>query len=43
MNGIWKPDRGGLGSSVLAKPQGVMSDTDGGSKNVGGEVICRVF
>jgi small subunit ribosomal protein S8 len=38
-----KPHRGGLGISILSTPQGVMSDTDARSKNVGGEVICRVF
>jgi len=38
-----KPHRGGLGISILSTPQGVMSDTDARTKNVGGEVICRVF
>src|SRR5215471_12890444 len=38
-----KPHRGGLGISILSTPQGVMSDTDARAKNVGGEVICRVF
>jgi small subunit ribosomal protein S8 len=38
-----KPHRGGLGISILSTPQGVMSDSDARSKNVGGEVLCRVF
>jgi small subunit ribosomal protein S8 len=38
-----KPHRGGLGISILSTPQGVMSDTDARTKNLGGEVICRVF
>ena len=33
----------GLGLSILSTPQGVMSDTDARAKNVGGEVLCRVF
>jgi small subunit ribosomal protein S8 len=38
-----KPHRGGLGISILSTPQGVMSDADARAKNVGGEVLCRVF
>jgi small subunit ribosomal protein S8 len=38
-----KPHRSGLGISILSTPQGVMSDTDARAKNVGGEVLCRVF
>jgi len=38
-----KPHRGGLGISILSTPQGVMSDSDARTKNVGGEVLCRVF
>jgi len=38
-----KPHRGGLGISIVSTPQGVMSDTDARAKNVGGEVLCRVF
>jgi small subunit ribosomal protein S8 len=38
-----KPHRGGLGISIVSTPQGVMSDSDARAKNVGGEVICRVF
>ena len=35
--------RNGLGISILSTPQGVMSDTAAREKNVGGEVICRVY
>ena len=38
-----KPHRNGLGLSIVSTPQGVMSDTDARAKNVGGEVLCRVF
>jgi len=38
-----KPYRAGLGISIISTPQGVMSDSDARAKNVGGEVICRVF
>ena len=38
-----KPHRGGLGISIVSTPQGVMSDNDARAKNVGGEVLCRVF
>jgi small subunit ribosomal protein S8 len=41
--GELKPYRGGLGISIVSTPQGVMSDTDARAKNVGGEVLCRVF
>ncbi|KZL21179.1 30S ribosomal protein S8 [Pseudovibrio axinellae] len=33
----------GLGVSILSTPQGVMADYDAREKNVGGEVLCRVF
>ncbi|AEV38369.1 30S ribosomal protein S8 [Pseudovibrio sp. FO-BEG1] len=33
----------GLGVSILSTPQGVMADHDAREKNVGGEVLCRVF
>lgn len=33
----------GLGISVLSTPQGVMSDHEARRRNVGGEVLCRVF
>ncbi len=35
--------RNGLGISILSTPQGVMSDAAARAKNVGGEVLCRVF
>lgn len=38
-----KPHRSGLGLSIVSTPQGVMTDTHAREKNVGGEVICRVF
>ncbi|MCZ6764255.1 MAG: 30S ribosomal protein S8 [Alphaproteobacteria bacterium] len=34
---------GGLGISILSTPMGVMSDADARAKNVGGEILCRVF
>lgn len=34
---------GGLGVAVISTPQGVMSDATARAKNVGGEVICRVY
>lgn len=33
----------GLGISILSTPQGVMSDTEARTANVGGEVLCTVF
>jgi small subunit ribosomal protein S8 len=38
-----KPHRNGLGLSIVSTPQGVMTDTTAREKNVGGEVLCRVF
>src|SRR5580704_10150438 len=38
-----KPHRGGLGIQIISTPQGVMSDSDARAKNVGSEVLCRVF
>ncbi len=35
--------RNGLGISILSTSQGVMSDNAARARNVGGEVICRVF
>jgi small subunit ribosomal protein S8 len=34
---------GGLGVAIVSTPQGVMSDATARTKNVGGEVICRVY
>ena len=33
----------GLGIQILSTPRGVMSDHEARAKNVGGEVLCRVF
>ncbi len=38
-----KPHRSGLGLSIVSTPQGVMTDSTAREKNVGGEIICRVF
>ena len=37
------PHYNGLGISILSTPQGVMSDAEARSNNVGGEVLCQVF
>ena len=34
---------GGLGIAILSTPRGVMSDGEARVRNVGGEVLCRVF
>ena len=33
----------GLGIAIVSTSIGIMSDNDARSKNVGGEIICRVF
>lgn len=33
----------GLGISILSTPQGVLSDNEARTQNVGGEILCRVF
>ena len=33
----------GFGLAIVSTPQGVMSDNEARIKNVGGEIICRVF
>ena len=33
----------GFGIAIVSTPQGVMSDNEARIKNVGGEIICRVF
>ena len=38
-----KPHRQGLGLSIVSTPHGVMTDASAREKNVGGEVLCRVF
>ena len=34
---------GGLGVAILSTPQGIMTGRDAAKKNVGGEVICKVW
>jgi small subunit ribosomal protein S8 len=38
-----RPHRSGLGLSIVSTPQGVMTDMSAREKNMGGEIICRVF
>ena len=33
----------GLGIAIVSTSMGIMTDNDARSKNVGGEIICRVF
>ena len=33
----------GLGIAIVSTSMGIMSDSDARSKNIGGEIICRVF
>ena len=33
----------GLGIAIVSTSRGIMSDNDARSKNIGGEVICKVF
>ena len=33
----------GLGLAIISTPKGVMTDIDARKKNIGGEIICRVF
>ena len=33
----------GLGLAIVSTSKGVMSDIDARNKNIGGEIICRVF
>ena len=33
----------GLGLAIVSTSQGIMSDNEARTKNVGGEIICRVF
>ena len=35
--------RNGLGVAILSTPQGVISDAQARERNVGGEVLCKVF
>ena len=33
----------GLGLAIISTSMGIMSDNDARTKNIGGEIICRVF
>jgi len=33
----------GLGIAIVSTPKGVMTDVDARKKNIGGEIICKVF
>ena len=33
----------GLGVAIVSTSKGIMSDNDAKNKNIGGEIICRVF
>ncbi|AGF74648.1 30S ribosomal protein S8 [Bartonella australis AUST/NH1] len=33
----------GLGISILSTPDGVMADREARERNVGGEILCRIF
>ena len=35
--------RNGLGVAIVSTSMGIMSDNDARTKNIGGEIICRVF
>ena len=35
--------KNGLGLSIISTSMGIMSDNDAKTKNIGGEIICRVF
>ena len=38
-----KSVKNGLGSYIVSTNQGLMTDADAKSKNVGGEILCEVF
>lgn len=38
-----KPFRGGFGMRILSTSQGLMTDRKAKKKNLGGEVICRLW
>jgi small subunit ribosomal protein S8 len=40
---LLRKEHGGLGISIVSTPLGVMSDSQARSKNVGGEIIARVY
>jgi small subunit ribosomal protein S8 len=35
--------RGGLGTSILSTPNGVLTDREARKRNVGGEILCSVW
>ena len=35
--------KNGLGIAIVSTSKGIMSDNDARTKNIGGEIICRVF
>ena len=35
--------KNGLGVAIVSTSKGIMSDNDARTKNIGGEIICRVF
>ncbi len=35
--------RGGMGTSILSTPEGIMTGTEARKKNVGGELLCEVW
>ena len=35
--------KSGLGIAIVSTSMGIMSDNDARSKNIGGEIICKVF
>ena len=35
--------KSGLGIAIMSTSMGIMSDNDARSKNIGGEIICKVF
>ena len=35
--------KNGLGLAIISTSMGIMSDNDAKTKNIGGEIICRVF
>ncbi len=38
-----KKIQNGLGLAIVSTSMGIMSDNDARNKNVGGEIICRIF
>ena len=38
-----KKIQNGLGIAIVSTPKGIMTDNDARSKNIGGEIICKVF